>query len=369
MIKYEYGGNSMEKINSEEKSVFISYSQKDKDHVIPIASYLARLGLRVWMDTKELSAGQNLVEEISYAINNSDIYIIIISPSALDSNWVTHELNTALTLEINQGKPKVLPIIVEKTNIPISIKSRLYIDMSDTLDSGKTSLLKAIKKSIPNFSEKKIQKKEKTELILESVVLQLRSETHKFFGVNDNTFTKESVKEEVTELIKDLRRKAHGILLNFLSASEMDFSTPNPKFPNGELYESIIDSPGDLIGTFTNKAVVDLEIIDPDEKKLNKLISENLESLGVSRIIYSFLVSPPIAGLDQQTLQRLQKEYIILGWDQQDGADVELPDDLKLSVACTEERINIGIETKYSFQFETRAKEFSVRQFVMWLIE
>ncbi len=352
-------------------SAFISYSHSDRDRIVPIASYLGRLGVRVWMDTKELSAGQAIVEQVSKAIASSDLYIVAISPSALASSWVNHELNTALSLEITQGHPKVLPIIVAKADIPLAIQSRLYIDMTGTLDASKATLRKAVKTYLPDFKteEKELPKKEKPELILASVVLQLRSETSKYFGgMHGYEYTKEEVEEEAVQLIKTLRRKANGILLNFSSASEMDFSSFRPKFPNGELSESTSDSTGDLVGTFTKEAVIDVEIVNPDEEKLNQLVSSKLESLGVSKAVYSFLVSPPIEGLAQQALERLQNEYVILGWDPDDGADVELPDDLKLSVACTEERIRLGIETKYRFQFEKRAKEFSVRQFVVWLI-
>jgi hypothetical protein len=111
-----------------------------------------------------------------------------------------------------------------------------------------------------------------------------------------------------------------------------------------------------------------VEVLNPDEDRLSKLISSKLESLGVARAVYTFFLSPPVPKLPQITLERLQEKYVILGWGPEYGAEVELPDDLKLSVRCTEEEITIAIETEYQFQFEERAKEFSVRKFVDWLL-
>ena len=355
---------------SKQHSVFISYTHKDRDRVVPIASYLGSLGLRVWLDTKELAAGQSIVESISHAISQSDLYVVALSPDALSSAWVNHELNTALTFEITQGHPKVLPVIVGKVDVPAMIKSRLYVDLSGTLDAGKSSLRQAIHKNLPEFDvTESLPAEEKTKLSLGSVTFRLRAETDKYYGsAFGDDITKSDVEEEAAILLKRLRKKANGILLNFVAAAEMDFTTPYPKFPNGDVTEYTEDSGGDFVGTIRKEAVVNVEVLNPDEQKLNDLVSSKLASLGVSKVVYSFFVSPPIDNLSQIALQRLQDNHVILGWDPENGADVELPDDLTLSVAPTSERIRLGIETKYAFQFEKRAKEFSVREFIDWLI-
>jgi hypothetical protein len=353
-------------------SVFISYPHADRDRVIPIASYLGRLGLQVWMDIKEMAAGQAIVEQVSKAIAKSDLYVVVLSPSALSSKWVNHELNTALTLEINHGRPRVLPVVISKAELPVSIQSRLYVDMAETLDAGKPALRKAVAQYLPDagIQEKVEAEKGPPKLSLVSVALQLQSETSKYYGgAFGESHTKEEVQEEAVHQLKALRRRANGILLNFISADDMDFSSPQPKFPNGEMSEFTRDGTGEFVGTFNKEVVVEVEIVNPDEKKLNQLVSSKLESLGVSHAVYTFVVTPRLQGLPQRALNRLQKEYVILGWDPDQGVDVELPDDLKLSVACTEEKVRVGIETKYQFQFEERAKEFSVRQFVAWLVD
>jgi hypothetical protein len=94
--------------------------------------------------------------------------------------------------------------------------------------------------------------------------------------------------------------------------------------------------------------------------------ADNLQT-GLPQVIVAMItsaLSPPMPDLPQRTLRRLQDDYVILGWDPDQGAEVELPDDLRLSMRCTQEEISIGVETKYRFQFEKRAKEFSARGFL-----
>lgn len=107
------------------------------------------------------------------------------------------------------------------------------------------------------------------------------------------------------------------------------------------------------------KAIVEVEVLNPKESKVNELISSKLSRFGASRATYVFAVSPPIQGLAHRTLERLQERYVILGWDSVRGVDIELPDDLQISIRCTDKQIAIALETKYTFQMESRTKAFS----------
>lgn len=355
---------------SEQSSIFISYTHKDKERILPLASYLGRLGLKVWMDTKDLVAGQPIIEKVSEAISKSALYVVCLSPAALSSQWVTHELNTALTLETTQGRPKVLPIMVAKSELPAMLSGRLYVDMTGTLDEAKEKLRHAIETYLEKEAIEQIEKAPmERQLVISSARLELQKETAKYYGGLTHDHNKDDVQEEAVDLLKSLRRRAHGVLLNFVSASEMDLSSRYPKFPNGDLSKRVEDIEGPIIGTVSKRAIVEVEVLNPNEERLAKLIPSKLESLGVAKATYSFFLSPPVPAFPQRALERLQEKYIILGWDPEHGAEVELPDDLKLTLRCTEEEITVALETKYRFQFEKRAKEFSVRDFVDWLLE
>lgn len=63
------------------------------------------------------------------------------------------------------------------------------------------------------------------------------------------------------------------------------------------------------------------------------------------------------------------EEYIILSYDSNEGAKVEIKDDFYLSLMPTESVIKIKLSTKYDWQFEERMKEFSVIEFIQKLIK
>lgn len=73
------------RMSQKKLKVFVSYTHSDQDRVLPLASYVSRLGLQVWMDTKEIAGGQRVIDEISAAIKAADVYMIFISPAALKS--------------------------------------------------------------------------------------------------------------------------------------------------------------------------------------------------------------------------------------------------------------------------------------------
>ena len=351
-------------------SVFISYTHADRDRVLPIASHLSRLGLTVWMDTKDLAGGQVVVQEISRAIADAAIYCVCLSPAALDSAWVNHELNTALTREITHGRPKVVPIVISKVALPPVIASRLYIDASTTLAAAAGQLKKVVGELLPDLPGPRVTlSKADSRLRLSSVMFRLHAKTTKEYGGGFEHHERAHVEEEAHRRVRELRKKATGVLLNFVSASEMDLTSSYPRFPNGEVLEQVEEVPGTFQAAIAMKATADVQVVNPDETKVEQLVSSKLNGLGVSRVVYSFGLSSPIAQLPQAVLQRLQSQHLLLGWDPDTGADVELPDDLRVSVACTEEQITVGIETKYAFQLADRAKGFSVREFAESLIE
>jgi hypothetical protein len=60
-----------------------------------------------WMDAADLSSGQLVSESLRTALRDSACVILIVSPAAMRSNWLSMELGAALSLQ----KP-IIPIVV-----------------------------------------------------------------------------------------------------------------------------------------------------------------------------------------------------------------------------------------------------------------
>ena len=100
-----------ENIPSTQKyDVFISHSSEDKDEVArPLAEALQKLGLKVWYDEFTLKIGDSLRRSIDNGLANSQIGLVILSPSFVKKDWTNHELDGIITRSMN-NQQLLLPI-------------------------------------------------------------------------------------------------------------------------------------------------------------------------------------------------------------------------------------------------------------------
>jgi predicted peroxiredoxin len=128
-----------------ERVAFISHSTKDKPFVRKLAADLVSSGVRVWLDEQQILVGDSIPEKIAQGLAESDFFLIVTSRNSVDSQWVKKELNTALVQEIERRKVTVLPIKLDETRMPDSIKDKLYADFTGPYEEGLSKLIKSIK--------------------------------------------------------------------------------------------------------------------------------------------------------------------------------------------------------------------------------
>lgn len=95
---------------------FISYSHKDIDYLEKLKVHLAQIrreGLITEWTDKEITVGANLDNSISSALSSSQLFISLVSPDYIASQYCYEkEFETALKLQ-GEGKISIIPIIVE----------------------------------------------------------------------------------------------------------------------------------------------------------------------------------------------------------------------------------------------------------------
>ena len=104
--------------------VFLSHSSKDKlSYVKPVVDRLIKdLGTHsVIYDEYTFEAGMKSMEEIERGLNNTDLFVVFLSNSALESDWVKLELSQANELLNKEQLERIYPIIIDKS-IDISDK-------------------------------------------------------------------------------------------------------------------------------------------------------------------------------------------------------------------------------------------------------
>jgi hypothetical protein len=126
--------------------VFLSHNSKDKDFALDISYKLIDQGIDVWLDKWEIYAGESLTDKISHGIREVNVFIIVISPNSMKSNWVKEELRMALNKRIQSPDFKIIPILFKKCEVHEFIKDYVYIDWTRNKTECFSELIKSIKK-------------------------------------------------------------------------------------------------------------------------------------------------------------------------------------------------------------------------------
>lgn len=112
-----------------EPYVFVSYSHKDMDSVLPIISLLKQKMCRIWFD-EGLTPGESWNDSIAEHLLNCSQFLLFITPDSIRSKYVLAEINYALS----KDKP-IIPVILKKTELPASLELQLstiqFLDISN----------------------------------------------------------------------------------------------------------------------------------------------------------------------------------------------------------------------------------------------
>jgi hypothetical protein len=132
-------------------SVFISYSSRDSEFANNLALHLVKNKVHVWIDKWELKAGDSLIDKIQDALVNSSFLLVLLSKNSVESEWCKKELNSGLIREIESKSVVIIPILIEKCDIPIFLKEKLYADFTKSFDEGISQLMKPLSKLIVEY--------------------------------------------------------------------------------------------------------------------------------------------------------------------------------------------------------------------------
>ena len=345
------------------KKIFISYSHKNIETVSSFANMIASPNTDIWIDEKSIAPGQRYATAIFEAIKNSDVYVIFLSKDSLESPWVMTELDFAINEQINRQGFRIIPVLLEDCNMPAVLSNIDYVD-------GRSSVVQIAE--IFN-RELGIEKEYSQATKLSGITFQISQETNVEITPLCIDTTREDLEKDTHNILIELRKRAQGILLNFVSIEEFDLFSELPRFKNGLCYEMVSMIEGSTSGSIKNQVSIFVTVFNPDIKRLSRLLNDRLEVLQLTSMTI-LLSNSNVIGNNARTFaikcfERLQDGYTILSYDLDNGAKIEYSEDVYLYVKCTDDALSIKFETKYDWQFEKKYKEFSFDAFVKWLIK
>ncbi|HLG17395.1 MAG TPA: SUMF1/EgtB/PvdO family nonheme iron enzyme [Blastocatellia bacterium] len=93
-------------------TVFISYAHGDADFANQLIADLRANGYACWIDS-DIEPGDKWLDRIAEVIRNSDAFIVILTPKALDSDSVRNEIGLARDLKKLNDKKLIIPLMLE----------------------------------------------------------------------------------------------------------------------------------------------------------------------------------------------------------------------------------------------------------------
>src|SRR5688572_18413647 len=105
--------------------VFISYSHEDRDFAEIVIGEIKKAKIASWIDSEQLRAGKDWQQQIDDSIRQSFVVLVIMTPDAKKSEYVTYEWSFALGASI-----PVIPIMRENVDIHSRLKNVQSFDFT-----------------------------------------------------------------------------------------------------------------------------------------------------------------------------------------------------------------------------------------------
>ena len=96
--------------------IFISHSSKDKERYCNsvVQFLIEQLGeSSIIYDALTFEAGEKSIDEINRNLKITDLFVILLSPSAVESGWVKHELKEAHNKLSDRSLNRIYPLIID----------------------------------------------------------------------------------------------------------------------------------------------------------------------------------------------------------------------------------------------------------------
>ncbi|MDA7418836.1 toll/interleukin-1 receptor domain-containing protein [Xenophilus arseniciresistens] len=131
--------------------IFISHSSADKTFVRSLAVDLASIGHQPWVDEWQILAGESIVERVGAGIEDADFMVVVLSKSAVSSQWVENEWQAKYWTEVTEKRVVVIPVVVDDCTVPTLLRAKKYVDFRQ----GYTEALELLSKSIGRHLDRK----------------------------------------------------------------------------------------------------------------------------------------------------------------------------------------------------------------------
>lgn len=109
--------------------IFLSYAMDDRAAAERLHDLISKYPAVNIFTTQTLSAGENWQAKLRDEISKCSVFLVLLSPNSVDSNWVLYELGAAWAM----GKP-IISIVTDPellSKIPMELSSNSFVEIKD----------------------------------------------------------------------------------------------------------------------------------------------------------------------------------------------------------------------------------------------
>ena len=124
--------------------LFVSHSSKDRRFVERLVQLFADHKLKFWYSRRHIQGARQWHDEIGKALATCNWFVLVVSPAAVKSKWVKHELLYALQQRSYKGH--IVVLIHQRADVKKlswTLPQFQSVDFTKRFDDGCRALLRA----------------------------------------------------------------------------------------------------------------------------------------------------------------------------------------------------------------------------------
>ncbi|HEX6383727.1 MAG TPA: SUMF1/EgtB/PvdO family nonheme iron enzyme [Anaerolineae bacterium] len=133
------------------RQIFISHAQQNAAFAQRLAGDLKAHNYAVWIAPDSIRPGEKWVEAISRGLDESGVFVLVLTPHAVKSQWVRRETDAAIEME-HEGEMNLVPLLVEPSRVPALWRVYQRISFRSDYDAGLKSLLEHLNPDMDSLS-------------------------------------------------------------------------------------------------------------------------------------------------------------------------------------------------------------------------
>ena len=125
------------------RQIFLSHAHQDTAVAHKLAHDLEAHGYDIWLAPDSIRPGEKWAEAINRGLEESGLFVLLLSPEAVASRWVNMETNAAIELE-HEEEMQIFPLLLKACRLPPLWRAFHHISLRGGYEQALAALLAAL---------------------------------------------------------------------------------------------------------------------------------------------------------------------------------------------------------------------------------